>query len=195
MYHNSGYFFSKYIDISLSANFRSGKITSPTLFFSSKDLVTSTQFVHFVFQYNFLNTDFMSSIRSKFFKYNVNITSSKKSILKFTLPFHFKKYFFNSSFIVSFPVKNYSDSFAIFNVLKEHIDNNSIQLTRFSVFPIAAYINNIFIPLEYIHFFSLKPFITNILSNNVSFCSFIIINFYIKQIFTFNNTFFRNGNN
>ncbi len=194
MYHNSGYFFSKYIDVNLSANFKGTK-TSSSIFFSSENLTVQKEFVHFVFQYNFLNTYFMSSIRSKFFKYNVTVTSSKKSILKFVLPTHFKKYFLNSSFIVSFPVKNYIGAFDMFNILKNHIDSNIVHTTRFSVFPIAVYINNFFIPLEYVHFFSSNPFIISFFFDNISFCSFIIINSYIKQIFTFNNSFFKNGNN
>lgn len=193
--YNSGYFFSKYIDINLSANFKKNNLSSSPLFFTPiNNNKSNCNFVHFVFQYNFLNTNFMSSLRSKFFKYQIVITSSKKSVLKFILPTHFKNYFSNSSFIVSFPAKSYLDTFTVFTLLKDYIDSNVLQTNRFSSFPIAIFINNFFIPIEYFYFFfSSKA--TNIFFNNVSFCSFIVINSYFKQIFTLNNIFSRNGNN
>lgn len=189
--YNSGYFFSKYIDANLSVA-KKNTLFSTTAFCANSSN-TEKSMSHYVFQYNFLNSSFLSSIRERFFKYDITITCSKKGTIKFLFPTLPKKYFFSSSFVVSFPVKSCQDVFINFNLIRNH--TNTINFSsRFSNFPIAIFFDNISVPIEYADFFFLNIDKLEIFFNNVKFSSFIVINFYSRQIFILNNSFSKNGN-
>lgn len=182
--NNSGYFFSKYVNTNLLVYSKSSK-------FPIKNKHSN---VSYIFQYNVLNASFMSSFRSKFFKYDVNIFSAKKSLLKFYFPNFPSTYFSNSSFLVSFPVSTYAEIFSTFNLVNGHIVDGAWPF-RFSIFPIAIFFNDKSIPMEHAHFFFFNPQKLAIFSDNAKFSSLLIANFYFRQIFTFNIFFSKNGNN
>lgn len=102
-------------------------------------------------------------------------------------------FFYNSSFLVSFPIDNYKNIFSNFNLVNDHVCKNT-SLSRFSIFPIAIFFNGISIPIEYAHFFFYNAEKLEIFSDNVKFSSFIIMNSYSRQILIFNKFFFNNGN-
>lgn len=184
--YNTNNSFSKYIGLASSVNRFSSNSFFSNAFSNEKNIS------YFVFQYNSLDNNFIHNLRSKFFKFNISIISGKKGIMRFFSPIYLKNFFFNSSFVVSFPAKNFEnlvDRFtAITNFIEHYIPN---QTARFSFFPIVIYFNGIIVPIEYIYYFSHKPFMAKVFFDNRLFCTTILLNFFNFKLITFNKSFFK----
>lgn len=185
----TNYFFAKCVNTTSLID-KSTRAESSAVVFTD----SSTNHIHFVFQYDSLDTIFINDMRSQFYTYNVKIVSGKKSIIRSLLPATFSKHFFNSSFLVSFPVKNFESAITIFSLFIKFINAFSNNTSRFSTFPIFIYYNYTLIPIEYFYYFTTNYY-SNFFFNNKIFLSAIITNFYNKHFMTFNSTFFKNGHN
>lgn len=182
---SSSYFFLKYININSLILKKNNK------FIFSK--IYKNGYSHFIFQYNFLNNDFMYSLRSSFFKYSPIITSSKKSVLRKVLPTFCSGAFTNSSFILSIPSTSELDLFNFYKKVYFHCTDfySSSSNSRFSTFFFSIFFNTKFFPLEFFNFFFKNSRLFELCSDNRLFVSFIINNIYFKQFCIYNNTFFK----
>ena len=183
-YFSNSYFFVKYINCSSLISFNDKRLKGISF---NKNSGTKT---HFIFHYNFLNDKFMSFLRSNFFKYSIVINSSKKSVLRRNVPSNFKHYFNNSSFMVSIPSKNISETLFYYKSLKNNLELFNTS-SRFSIYFFSIFVDKFNIPIEFFDYFSKNDKIFEICNQNVKISYCIFTFFYYKQFFIFNKTFFK----